>query len=90
MYPAPPPPEVKLVEKTIDSLRAPEMPRWLLGDKAYDSNQLDKRLKEKYDIQLIAPNRKNRQKSQDGRSSRKYRRRWKVECSLHGYKVDVI
>ena len=73
------PAEVKLVEITIDSLKVPEMPHCLIGDKAYDSDQLDKQLKDKYNIQLIAPNRKNRQKSQDGRSLRKYKRRWKVE-----------
>ena len=73
------PAEVKLVEKTIDALTIPEMPRCLIGDKAYDSDQLDKRLEARHHIQLIAPNRRNRQKSQDGRSLRKYKRRWKVE-----------
>ena len=57
------PAEVKLVEKTLDSITLAEMPRCLIGDKAYDTDQLDKRLKEKYEIQLIAPNRRNRQKA---------------------------
>ena len=73
------PAEIKLLEKTIDALTVPEQPACLIGDKAYDSDSMDRQLEEKYGIKLIAPNRRNRQKSQDGRSLRKYRRRWKVE-----------
>ncbi len=31
---------------------------------------------------MIAPNRKNRQKTQDGRPLRRFERRWKVECTI--------
>ena len=61
------PAEIKLVEKTIDALTVPEQPACLIGDKAYDSDSVDKQLEEKYGIKLIAPNRRNRQKSQNGR-----------------------
>lgn len=57
-----------------------ELPVRLIGDKAYDSDPLDAALKEQYDIELIAPNRRGRKcKTQDGRKLRRYRRRWKVE-----------
>jgi IS4 transposase len=51
----------------------------LIGDKAYDSDALDQQLSE-CGIEMISPNRTNRkQKTQDGRPLRRYRRRWKVE-----------
>lgn len=57
-----------------------ELPERLIGDKAYDSDALDEQLAEEYDIEMISPNRSNRkQKTQDGRPLRRYRRRWKVE-----------
>lgn len=57
-----------------------ELPARLIGDKAYDSDPLDAKLAEEYNIELIAPNRSNRKrKTQDGRKLRRYRRRWKVE-----------
>jgi hypothetical protein len=34
-----------------------ELPARLIGDKAYDSDSLDKKLADIYDIELIAPNR---------------------------------
>ncbi len=57
-----------------------ELPERLIGDKADDSDALDEQLAEEYDIEMISPNRSNRkQKTQDGRPLRRYRRRWKVE-----------
>ena len=59
--------------------RTDDRPRFLIGDKAYDSDKLDERLARK-GITLIAPNRSNRRiQTQDGRHLRRYRRRWKVE-----------
>ena len=57
------------------------MPTRLIGDKAYDSDPHDQALLKKYDIELIAPHRKNRKrtKTQDGRKLRPYKRRWKVK-----------
>jgi transposase len=73
------PHEVKLVESTLDAMATTGSPERIIGDKAYDSDALDARLEEERGIQLIAPNRRNRKKSQDGRPLRRYRRRWKVE-----------
>jgi transposase len=56
-----------------------ELPVRLIGDKAYDSDPLDRTLQNEYGIEMIAPNRRNRSKSQDARKLRRYRRRWKVE-----------
>lgn len=52
----------------------------MIGDKAYDSDPLDIELQEK-GIEMIAPHKQNRKKpkTQDGRSLRRYKRRWKVE-----------
>jgi transposase len=57
-----------------------ELPDQLIGDKAYDSDPLDERLKEK-GVQRIAPHKMNRkkEKTQDGRPLRRYRKRWKIE-----------
>lgn len=84
------PHEAKLVEKTLDNRFVDKLPEVLIGDKAYDSDKLDQKLLEEYGIILIAPNRKNRKKTQDGRSLRRYRRRWKVERFFPGYKTFVI
>ncbi len=56
-----------------------QLPARLIGDKAYDSDRLDQRLQSEYDIDLIAPNRGRRSKTQDGRKLRRYKKRWKVE-----------
>lgn len=74
------PHEVKLVERTICERFTDERPRKIIGDKAYDSDPLDKQLK-KLDIDLIAPHKANRKraKTQDGRKLRRYTRRWKIE-----------
>jgi len=72
------PHEVTLVEATLEARFIEELPDRLIGDKAYDSDGLDEQLKED-GIEMIAPNRKNRKKTQDGRPLRRYKRRWKVE-----------
>lgn len=52
----------------------------MIGDRAYDSDPLDQKLQDRYGIELIAPHRCDRQRpTQDGRSLRRYRRRWQVE-----------
>jgi len=59
--------------------RVVDRPRFLIGDKAYDSDPLDAKLARK-GIALISPHRSNRRvATQDGRHLRRYRRRWKVE-----------
>jgi transposase len=64
-------------------LTAETPPRWI-GDKAYDSDQLDEQLAEQ-GIELIAPHRSNRKLenyTQDGRPLRRYKRRWTVERTI--------
>ncbi len=73
------PGEATLLEKTVEAKIIKRLPPRLIGDKAYDSDGLDKKLADKYRIELIAPNRRNRSKTQDGRQLRRYKRRWKVE-----------
>jgi len=75
------PHEVKLVEETIDSSFTRYAPNRLIGDKAYDSDDLDQRLMDERQVEMVAPHRKGRKKpnTQDGRKLRAYRRRWKVE-----------
>jgi transposase len=74
------PHEVTLAEETIAGGFAGKDPDRLIADRAYDSDPLDQRLKES-GIILIAPHKANRKKpaTQDGRSLRKYRKRWRIE-----------
>jgi len=62
----------------LDACFAPEIPKRVIGNRAYD--RLDKRLEER-GIEMIAPHRRNRRrpKTQDGRKLRRYKRRWKIE-----------
>lgn len=73
------PHEVKLVTSTLVQMFVPEAPQNLIGDNAYDSDQLDTELGS-YGIELISPHRSNRKnRTQDLRRLRRYRRRWKIE-----------
>lgn len=74
------PHEVTLVEKTLEERFIDALPQKLIGDRAYDSDPLDERLKQK-GVELIAPHKSNRKKkaTQDGRKLRRYKRRWKIE-----------
>ena len=74
------PHEVTLVEMTLDTLFVPALPERLIGDRAYDSDPLDSRLRAR-GIEMIAPHRRNRKRpaTQDRRPLRRYKRRWKVE-----------
>jgi transposase len=74
------PHEVRLVRKTLTGRFTEAAPERLIGDKAYDSDPLDKELRER-EVELIARHKSNRKKrpTQDGRSLHRYKRRWKVE-----------
>ncbi len=74
------PAECHLVEEVLADSFLDDLPARLIGDKAYDSDALDKKLAEAYDIEPIAPNRQRRSQTQDRRTLRRYRRRWKF-CS---------
>lgn len=75
------PHEVKLVEATLNASFLPDLPKKVIGDKAYDSDPLDEKLQKELHIELIAPHRSNRKrpKTQDGRKLRPYGKRWLVE-----------
>ena len=74
------PHESQLVEEALGHSFLDELPARLIGDKAYDSDKLDRQMEEHYGIEMIAPHRSNRKEpTQDGRPLRRYRRRWTVE-----------
>jgi transposase len=88
------PHEVKLVEPTLQSCFAPGLPEKLIGDLAYDSDPLDEDLRQNHGVELVAPHKSNRRKTktQDGRTLRRYRRRWKIErlfAWLHNFRRVV-
>jgi transposase len=74
------PHEVTLVDRKLEACFTTAQPERLIGDKAYDSDALDERLRAR-GIELIAPHRAKRRKpkTQDGRPLRRFKRRWKVE-----------
>ena len=73
------PNESTLVEDTLAQRHIAQLPQRLIGDKAYDSDALDQRLRGQHGIEMIAPNRRRRRRTQDGRPLRRYLRRWKIE-----------
>lgn len=72
--------ESTLVEQTIKHRFSKARIGKLVGDRAYDSDPLDKRMKQK-GVELIAPHKRNRRKpkTQDGRKLRPYKKRWTIE-----------
>jgi len=73
------PHESKLVDETLAGSFLDELPERLIGDKAFDSDPLDRHLEKDYGIEMIAPNRANRSPTQDGRALRRHQRRWAVK-----------
>jgi transposase len=76
--------ENQLVQKLFQFMIGDQLPKRLIGDKAYDSDPLDKDLQQ-MGVEMIAPNRKNRRPeniTQDGRPLRRYQRRWIVERTI--------
>jgi transposase len=82
------------VEGLLGHIFLDTLPPRLIGDKAYDSDRLDRDLAERYGIEMIAPHRgERREPTQDGRPLRRYRRRWRVErlfAWLHHFRRLVI
>jgi transposase len=72
--------EVTLVQLSFDFYMIEAKPENLIGDRAYDSDTLDEKLRAE-GVELISPHRSNRvkKKTQDGRRLRRYERRWIVE-----------
>ena len=78
------PHESRLVQRLFDFMLTAQTPQRVIGDKAYDCDQLDEALAER-GIELIAPHRANRKPenvTQDRRPLQRYRRRWKVERTI--------
>jgi transposase len=69
---------VTLLEPTLAACFAPERPRRLIGDRAYDRDSLDARLA---GCGIEIPHRRNRRRprTQHGRKLRRQKRRWKIE-----------
>lgn len=85
------PNEIELVEVTLQQAWTPQPPSLLIGDRAYDSDPVDERLRRQYQVKLIAPHKRNRSRAvtQDGRQLRRYCRRWKIErlfAWLHNFR----
>lgn len=57
------------------------MPEKAIGDKVFDSDQLEKGLARECGVETIAPHKDKRcqASTQDGRALRRYRKRWKIE-----------
>src|SRR6516165_2735661 len=83
------PAEVRLAETTLAAIRVGrthhawrprQKPMRVIADKAYDSDPLRERLRQR-GIELICPHKRNRVRpaTQDGRVLRRYQRRWIVE-----------
>ncbi len=81
------PGEVTLAEATLAEVKVPRpkgrprtKPKRVIADRAYDSDPLRERLKQR-GIDLIVPYRENNKnrKHEDGRKLRRYKRRWIIE-----------
>ena len=74
--------EPALLEPLLEQRVIRRRPQRLIYDRALDSDEHRRRL-QRLGIELICPHRKNRVRArlQDGRSLRRYRRRWKMERS---------
>ena len=88
------PHEVTLVQDTLENRFTSGYPNRMVGDKAYDSDPLDRQLIDNQGVALIAPHKINRKKkaTEDGRPLRRYKRRWKVErlfAWLHNFRRIV-
>ncbi len=78
------PHESKLVQQLFEFMLTANSPERVIGDKAYDSDELDEDLADE-GVEMIAPHRANRRPenvTQDGRPLRRYGRRWKVERTI--------
>ena len=77
------PAEETLIEPLLDQAATTYVPRRLIYDRAADSDPLRERLASR-GIELICPHRRGRKRpaTQDGRSLRRYRKRWIVERTV--------
>jgi transposase len=75
--------EVHAIETLVDECRTSRLPKRLLYDKAADADWLRESLATR-GVELICPHRSNRRQPplQDGRSLRRYKRRYQIERSI--------
>ncbi len=75
--------EVHAIENLVDVRQVDKKPERLVYDKAADADWLRGAMEER-EIELICPHRRGRKKPprQDGRSLRRYARRYKVERTI--------
>ena len=75
--------EVSTIETLVEVRACDKQPERIIYDKAADADWLRESLEER-GIELICPHRENRTKPplQDGRSLRRYRRRWTIERTI--------
>jgi transposase len=74
--------DVSLVDQALEDTFTEDVALLLIGDKAFDSKKLAKRLEQERHVELVAPRRggpRPTSRRQDGRKLRRYKRRWKVE-----------
>jgi len=74
--------DVSLVDQALEDSFTEDVAPLLIGDKAFDSKKLAKRLEQERHVELVAPCRggpRPTSRRQDGRKLRRYKRRWKVE-----------
>jgi IS5 family transposase len=91
---ASPPHEVTPIKETLHAGFVEESSQRLIGNRVYDYDSLDCELREE-GVEMIASHRRNRkkQKAQDGRRLRRYKKRWKVErlfAWLHNFRWLVV
>ena len=82
--------ETTLLEPLLDQRVTDRSPKRIIYDRALDSDEHRRRMRKRH-IELICPHRSNRVREtvQDGRSLRRYCRRWKMERSnswLHNFR----
>jgi len=65
------PHESKPVDEKLAGSLLDELSEKPIGDKAYDSDPLDRHLGQEYGIEMIAPNGENRSRTRDGRALRR-------------------
>lgn len=69
------------IQEIFGFMLSSELPERIIGDKAYDSVKLDAQLAAQ-GIEMIARDRANHSPAQDGRSLRRYQRRWTIERTI--------
>ena len=85
--------EVNTIETLVEIQVAGKRPERLLYDKTADADWLRDAL-ERRGIEQVTPHRKSRKKAsrQDGRSLRRYAKRWKIERTISwlGYQRKIL